>query len=291
VSIAGGLPLAFQRAAELGCDAIQIFVKNASQWRGRPLDDDEVVAFRAARAASRVGPVIAHASYLINLAAGDRTVRARSIGALADELGRCYRLGVDGLVVHPGAHLGAGVERGVERAGDGVAEAFARAGTGPTRLLLENTAGQGTLLGRTVEELAAIHRRAGLAARVGVCIDTCHAFAAGHPIDTPRGSRLFFEQLDAALGRAALGALHLNDSQAPRGSCRDRHANLGAGLIGIPTFRRLVLDARLRRVPMILETPLGADRRGHFRDLEVLRHLRARRALPAGMLRRTEPAP
>ncbi|HVS12506.1 MAG TPA: deoxyribonuclease IV [Thermoanaerobaculia bacterium] len=279
VSIAGGLPLAFERAAALDCEAIQIFVKNASQWQGRRLDDAEVVAFRAARRESKIGAVIAHASYLINLAARERTVRRRSIRGLADELGRCDRLGVDALVVHPGAHLGAGVERGVERAGDAVAEARERAGAGRTRLLLENTAGQGTLLGRTLEELAAIRGRADLGARVGVCIDTCHAFAAGHPIDEAGGWRLFLERLEDTLGRAAIGALHLNDSQAPRGSCRDRHANLGAGLVGIAAFRRIVVDPRLRDVPMIVETPLGADQRGHARDLDVLRRLRAKRAL------------
>jgi deoxyribonuclease-4 len=260
---------------------MQIFVKNASQWRGRALDDREVGAFRAAHEASRLHPVLAHASYLINVAAKDRTVRRRSITALADELGRCDRLGVDGLVLHPGAHLGAGVARGIERAGQSLAEALERARPRHVRLLLENTAGQGSLLGSTLAELEALRAAAGPAARrnLGFCIDTCHAFAAGHAIDRADGYRAFFDELEGRLGLDALGAMHLNDSLGGRGCRRDRHANLGAGAIGIPTFRRIVRDGRLRAVPMILETPLGKDHGGHGRDLATLRRLRAKRAL------------
>ncbi|HVS62952.1 MAG TPA: deoxyribonuclease IV [Thermoanaerobaculia bacterium] len=279
VSIAGGLPLAFERAAALGCETIQIFVKNAAQWRGRPLEGGEIDAFRAARDESAVGGVVAHASYLINLATRERIVRRRSISALVDELERCERLGVDGLVVHPGAHLGDGAEAALARAGAALLEAFDRAQPSRTRLLLENTAGQGSLLGRDLDELAEIRGRSGLGEHVGFCIDTCHAFAGGHPIDLPAGYRTFVDQLDARLGLRSVGALHLNDSLGERGSRRDRHANLGAGAIGIATFRRIVHDPRLREIPMIVETPLGADRTGHARDLETLRRLRAKRTL------------
>jgi deoxyribonuclease-4 len=282
VSVAGGLANAFARAAELGCDAIQIFVKNANQWRGRPLLASEVAEFRAARAASAVGPVVAHASYLINLAAADPVVAARSREALADELERCGRLGVDGLVLHPGAHLGAGEEAGADRAAAALAEVLAAVPAGGCRVLLENTAGQGSCLGWRLEHLARI--RAGVGgrrrrARVGICIDSCHAFAAGYPVHEPSGWDDLLAELDR-LGLAdELACLHLNDSARPFGSRRDRHAHVGEGAIGRPAFARLLAHAALGALPMILETEHGPDMSGLRADLEVLRGLRDLRDL------------
>jgi deoxyribonuclease-4 len=280
VSIAGGLPRAIERGVSLGCDALQIFVKNASQWRGRPLDRAEAGAFRSAHEAAPIGPLVAHASYLINLAATDPGILERSRAALADELERCARLGVEGLVVHPGAHLGAGEEVGLERVAaslDAVLDLVPEtAQPGPwtaTRVLLENTAGQGTVLGYRHAQLAAIRRASRHPGRLGFCLDTCHAFAAGYPVHEPAGLDEWLAEVGETLGWERVGALHLNDSKQPFASRRDRHENVGRGALGSEPFARLLHDPRVAGTPMILETPTEDDMEGHRRDLELLRSL------------------
>lgn len=276
MSVAGGLSTAFGRAAELGCTAIQIFVKNANQWRARELAGEEVEAFRAARAASPAGPLLAHASYLINLAADEGEIREKSVAALADELARCNRLGVDGLVVHPGAHLGAGDEAGVERVAKGLDRVLAEvpdARGAATRVLLENTAGQGTCLGHRLEHLAGMRARVAAPHRVGVCLDTCHAFAAGYALHEPAGYEDFIAAAAELLGLDVLGGIHLNDSVRPFASRRDRHAHIGEGEMGLGAFARLLADPRLANVPMVLETEPGDGMEGHRKDLEILRGL------------------
>jgi deoxyribonuclease-4 len=291
VSVAGGLSAAFPRADALGCTAIQIFVKNGSQWRGRELTDDEAESFRAAHAASGVGPLLAHASYLINLAATDPVILEKSREALADELARCARLGVEGLVVHPGAHLGAGCDAGLERVAQSLDlvldlaldQVLDRVQASPARVLLENTAGQGSCLGDRLEHLERIRSLVSRPERVGVCLDTCHAFAAGYAIHEPAGSDDFWAEACARFGEA-LGALHLNDSLRPFGSRRDRHAHVGEGEIGVGAFARLLGDPRLARVPMVIEIDPGDEMELHRKDLEVLRGLlpgAARSAPPA----------
>lgn len=284
VSVAGGLSTAFPRADALGCTAIQIFVKNGSQWRGKELTAEEAESFRAAHAASGVGPLLAHASYLINLAATDPVILEKSREALADELARCARLGVGGLVVHPGAHLGAGCDAGMERVAqsldqvldlaldrvlDRVPESLPES---PVRVLLENTAGQGSCLGDRLEHLERIRALVSRPERVGVCLDTCHAFAAGYAIHEPAGSDDFWAEACARFGEA-LGALHLNDSLRPFGSRRDRHAHIGQGEIGVGAFARLLGDPRLARIPMVIEIDPGDEMELHRKDLEVLRGL------------------
>jgi deoxyribonuclease-4 len=280
VSVAGGVATAFERAAALGCDAIQIFVKNANQWCARPLEKVEAAAFRTARAAGGVGAVLAHASYLINLAAADPRVRALSLAALADELDRCGRLGVDGLVLHPGAHLGAGEEAGLDRAAAALDQTLAALPRLRTRVLIENTAGQGSCLGHRLEHLAALRERlpAARRRRVGVCIDTCHAFAAGYPVHEPAGWCDFVDEAAGRLGLETLGCIHVNDSLRPLGSRRDRHAHIGEGLLGLETFARLLAEPALAAVPMVVETDPGKDMAGHARDLDVLRGLLPRSA-------------
>jgi deoxyribonuclease-4 len=278
VSVAGGVAKAIPRGEELGCTAIQIFVKNANQWRAKPLDEAGTAAFRSARAAcSTIGPVVAHASYLINLAANAPAVRERSVSALADEMDRCARLGVDGLVLHPGAHLGAGEERGVERAvaalDRALAAVFAAHPETPTRLLLENTAGQGSCLGHRLEHLAAIREGSAFVERIGVCLDTCHAFAAGYALHEAAGYAEFWGEVEELLGLETVGAMHLNDSARPFASRKDRHAHIGEGEMGIAPFERLLNDERLVEVPMVIETETGTDGEGHRRDLATLRAL------------------
>ncbi len=272
VSVAGGVAKAIPRGEELGCTAIQIFVKNANRWSGKPIAADDAAGFRAAREASAIGPAVAHASYLINLGATDETVLTRSVAALADELARCAQVGVDALVLHPGAHLGSGEEAGVERVAAVLDPILAAAPAGP-RLLLENTAGQGSALGYRLEHLEQVLARLEHAARVGVCLDTCHAFAAGYPVHEPAGYEEFWSEVDERLGLACVGCLHLNDSVKPFASRRDRHAHIGEGEIGLGLFTRLLHDPRLAAVPMVIETETGDDLEGHRKDLEVLRGL------------------
>jgi deoxyribonuclease-4 len=272
-SVAGGMPNSIERATSLGCTAAQVFVKNAAQWRWRELEEEEVAAFRTAHAGSAVGPLVAHASYLINLCSADPLILERSREALADELARCARLGVGGLVLHPGAHLGAGEEAGVERVAASLDAVLAGLPGAPVRVLLENTAGQGSCLGHRLEHLAAIRERVAEPARVGICLDTCHAFAAGYALHEPAGYEEMFAEIEERIGLAALGCMHLNDSLRPFGSRRDRHAHIGEGEIGLGAFARLLQDPRLATVPMIIETETGEDLEGHRRDLETLRGL------------------
>jgi deoxyribonuclease-4 len=274
VSVAGGLALAFERGREIGCDALQIFVKNASQWRARPLAAGEVEAFGAARVAAGEPPLVAHAAYLINLCAVDPAILEKSRAALADEVLRAGALGVGGVVVHPGAHLGAGEDAGLTAIAASLDEIAGRVAPGPAaRLLIEATAGQGSVLGHRLEQLAAIRERAASGAGLGFCLDTCHAFAAGYDVGSAAAVEDFLGEVDRALGLDSIACVHLNDSVGELGSRKDRHANLGEGRIGLEGFRRLLAEPRLARVPMILETPLGDDERGHARDLVVLRSL------------------
>lgn len=275
VSAAGGLERAIERGEALGCEALQVFVKNPSQWRGKALDETDAVAFRTAHRRSAIGPLVAHGTYLVNLAATDRSNLSRSRRATVDELSRCRAAGIGELVVHPGAHLGAGEEQGLARIAASLDAVLAtRESEGP-RILLEITAGQGTVVGYRLEHLAVLRERCAGGDRLGLCLDTCHAFAAGYAIHEERGYEELMGEIEDRFGWAALGCIHLNDSQRGFASRRDRHANIGEGEIGLATFERLLADERLAAVPMILETPLGDDGGGHARDLERLRALRS----------------
>lgn len=279
VSTAGGVSRAFERGAAIGCDALQVFVKNANAWRAKPLADAEVAAFHEAHArtpgpgAPAPLPVVAHASYLINLCSPKPDVHAKSRDALLDELRRCSALGIPGLVMHPGAHLGEGEDAGL----DGIARALDAVHAEGTdlgaRVLLENTAGQGTVLGARLEHLARIVAAVDAPERVGVCLDTCHAFAAGYDLRSDDGYAAFVDAVEATVGVARVAAWHLNDSVFELGSRKDRHAAIGEGALGAAAFARLLADPRWGDVPMVLETPLGDDELGHQRDLVTLRAL------------------
>ncbi len=220
-----------------------------------------------------VGPLLAHASYLINLCATDPAVLEKSLPALADELARCARLGVHGLVLHPGAHLGAGEDAGMDKVAASLDSVLAAVDAPGTRILLENTVGQGSCLGYKLEHLAGIRERVSAPERVGFCLDTCHAFAAGYPIHEPGGFEEFVGRVEEELGLDALGALHVNDSLCGFGSRRDRHAHIGEGLIGLDLFARLLAEPRFATVPMIVETDPEEEMAGHRKDLAVLRGL------------------
>lgn len=274
VSIAGGFDKAVERGNALGCTAIQIFTKNASQWRSKAITAAEAEAFKAALAHSPIQTVIAHDSYLINLAAPPGENRDKSLAAFADEMQRCATLGVPYLVMHPGAHLGAGVEVGLERISAAFTEIFQAAPEGVT-VLLENTAGQGTYLGSRFEELAEIIERTPTG-RFGICFDTCHAFAAGYDIADAKGYAAVMSDFERILGCKQLHLFHLNDSRKGLASHVDRHEGIGSGALGLEAFRAVMTDPRFADIPKILETPKGEDEiSGDVANLAILRRLAA----------------
>jgi len=272
VSVAGGLDQAPIRGRKIGCDAIQIFTKSSRQWRARPLAEGEVAAFRLHLRAAEIRPVVAHACYLVNLAAPARALWEQSVAAFGDELDRAEQLGIPYVVVHPGAHAGAGEADGIAR----VAAALNRlqAGRRRVRVLLEGTAGQGSSLGHRFEQLAAILERVEGSRRLGVCLDTCHLFAAGYDIRSEAGFRTMLGDLTGCLGRSRAKLIHLNDSKLGLGSRVDRHAHIGEGALGLRTFARFLHEPRFRGLAMILETPKDDDpMRADRRNLGRLRRL------------------
>jgi len=271
VSVAGGLDNAFARGLESHCTALQVFTKNANRWQGKPISNDDAIAFQQAWQKSGIGPVIAHDAYLINLASPKQDVWEKSKAALRDELLRCAQLGITGLVMHPGAHLGTGVETGVERIREAFREILPE--TPPeVRLLLENTAGQGTYLGGDFAHLAALLEGFD-EDRFGVCFDTCHAHTAGYDLSSAEGYQQVMAEFDRLIGLGRICAFHLNDCLKPCGSKVDRHAHIGQGTIGRTGFACLMQDPRFVKVPMILETPKGENGEMDRANLALLRQL------------------
>ncbi len=255
VSTAGGLHLACGRGKELGCDAIQIFTKNERQWSAKPLSDAEADAFKKARRECGIRWAFAHDTYLINLASPDRAAWRKSVDAFRVELERCEKLGLEFLVTHPGSPGASGEEAGIERVADALNEIHGRTAGFSARILLETTAGQGTTLGWRFEQMRAIADRVKERGRLGICLDTCHVFAAGYDLSTEAGYERTMEEFDGVLGLRNLRAIHLNDSKRGLGSRVDRHEHIGRGAIGREAFRRLMRDPRFREVPKVLETP------------------------------------
>lgn len=259
VSTAGGPQNSPERGREIGCDCIQIFTRNQRQWHGKPITAEEATAFRENRRSQAIGTVMSHASYLLNLGTTDAEKSAKSYRAFAEELERCHALGIELLNFHPGAHVGSGEESGLDQIARAL-DAICREHRDKTDVLLvlENVAGQGTTLGKSFAQLRAIIDRVDAPERLGVCIDTAHAFAAGYAIHQADGWEATWDEFDRVLGLDRLVALHLNDSKAPHDSRKDRHALIGRGEIGPDAFRRVVTDTRTRDLPMFLETPAGA---------------------------------
>ena len=257
VSTAGGIATAPPRAHAIEASALQLFTKQANRWAERVCDDAETASFRDALGGTAVRATVSHDSYLINLASPDDALRARSVDAFAAELARCEALGIDYLVSHPGNFMD-DRDAGIARNADGIAEALARV-PGRTVLCLETTAGQGTVIGATFEELAALIARlpAEEQARVGVCLDTCHAYSAGYDLVGDYDG--VWARFDDVLGTERLRVLHLNDSKFAFNSRKDRHELIGEGTLGEAPFRRIMTDARFADVPKILETPKGDD--------------------------------
>lgn len=272
-SIAGGVEKALARGLEVGCDTIQIFVKSPNRWASKPLAEENVAAFRAACAETGIWPIFGHAPYLLNLATPDEGLWQKSIDSLADDLQRCETLGLPGLVLHPGSHMGSGEETGLARISAALDEVHARLPGYQVQIWLEITAGQGDHLGYTFEQLRAMIDGVRAPERLGVCFDTAHAFAAGYELRTAEGFAATWAAFDRVLGADRLRAVHLNDAKRELGSRVDRHEHIGQGLLGLEPFRRLVNEPRFRGVPMTLETEKGPDLEEDRENLRVLRSL------------------
>ena len=282
MSIAGGLPNAVARATIHGCEALQIFSKNASQWRARRLPPEEIAAFRRAAGQSGIFPIVAHASYLINVATAAPALRAQSIATLGEEVDRAEALGLLGVVLHPGARLTASSDEAVSLVSAALSQVLRERPRGKTMILIEHTAGQGSTMGATFEEIAAMLDGVRAGKRLGVCLDTCHLLASGYDLCSTRGYDETFNAFDRLIGFERLKVFHLNDSKKPCMSRVDRHEHIGQGCIGLEPFRRLVNDVRFAHLPMILETEksewrergkMGIDPLDEM-NLNVLRGLR-----------------
>jgi deoxyribonuclease IV len=271
VSSAGGLPRAIERGIERDCRAIQIFNQSPRMWRPGSWRDEEVAAFRDAMAESSIEAVVIHAIYLLNCASEDPEIRAKSRVSLIGSLRAGSAIGAGAVILHPGSAKAGETERAIARAGETIAEALAESEGCP--LHLENTAGAGGTLGRSIEELAALLASAGGGERLGLCLDSCHLYASGYDIRTPAGMDVLLELIGSQVGLERVGSLHLNDSQAPLGSNRDRHANVGAGELGEEGCAAFLGAPALQGLPCLLETP-GQKRGGATRgEVQLARAL------------------
>ena len=282
-SIAGGTPRAIERGVEVGCRVVQIFVKNNNRWVGKPIERPEARAFRSAARGANLSRVIAHTSYLINLASPVDELRRQSIDALVEEIERCRRLGIPDLVYHPGSHGGEGEAAGVRRIAASLDEVFERTAGARVRILLETAAGQGSCIGHRFEHLRDIFGALRSPRRIAACFDTCHVHAAGYDIVSREGWLETLSAFDRTVGLARLAAIHVNDSKKPRGSRVDRHEHIGHGTIGRRGFRNLMTDPRLAGIPKFLETPKDEDTLlQDRRNLAVLRRLAMSSPSPSG---------
>src|SRR5262249_10403338 len=273
MSIRGGVSMAIERARSIRCTAMQMFVKNNMQWFARPLTSEEIRAFLNHVQRGELLSGFAHANYLINLPAANPQFHANFNRALPQELVRADQLELPFLVLHPGAHLGAGEEVGLKKIADSVDELFRKIPKVKTKIALEITAGQGSCIGHRFEHLAHIIANVREPERLRVCLDTAHLFAAGYDIGSESGVRKTFHQFDRVIGRDRLVAIHVNDSKTGRGSRGDRHDHVGKGRIGLHAFRFIMRSPRFSKIPKVLETPKGKDLTEDVMNLKTLRGL------------------
>ncbi len=285
-SVAGGMFRAVERAESVGATALQVFTKNSNRWEAPPLTDEAVASYKTAISESSIRSVVSHDSYLINLCATDPLILKKSRMAMVDEIERCRALGIDMLNFHPGAHMGAGEKEGLELIIESLDIVHGETEGSGVRSVVETTAGQGTVLGSTFEQIAEIINGVADPERMGVCIDTCHVFAAGYDIRREESYHAVMEDFGRVVGFDRLLVIHANDSKGELGSHRDRHEHIGKGLIGRGGFRLLMNDARLGGVPKILETPKGDDLAEDRMNLAVLRKLAGARSGAVKKIRR-----
>lgn len=275
MSIAGGYYKAVEAAKTLGMDVVQLFTKNNNQWAAKPISEQDEKLFSESLRKTGVMNPLAHASYLINLGSPKEELWLKSIDAMVIEWQRAEQLGLDGVVMHPGAYVDSSPEAGLERIAQGIDRVFDKVGSGKAWLLLENTAGQGSCLGWSMEQLGWLLARSGASKRVGVCLDTCHAHAAGYDMSEPDGlKRLEKEGREHGVWES-IRALHMNDSKKGCGSRVDRHEHIGLGTIGIKGFERVLQHRDLKKCPMYLETEKGTNDEGEDWDAVNLRVLRS----------------
>jgi deoxyribonuclease-4 len=274
MSVAGGLDQALLRGRAAGCDVIQIFSKNSNQWNAKPLSPEDIANFKKAREETKVFPALVHSSYLINLCSPKEDEWRKSTEAFFIEMERVEALEMSYLILHPGAHLGSGIESGIAKAVEALNELHQRASGYKMKILIELTAGQGSCIGHRFEEVAAILDRMREPERIGVCFDTCHAFAAGYDMRTQSDYDETMSALDRTVGLNRVWAFHLNDCKKELGCRVDRHEHIGQGKMGEAPFRSLMNDPRFFGVPMVLETPKGKDLKEDLMNLALLRSLR-----------------
>lgn len=273
MSIAGGVYNAVLAGKQATCDAIQIFTKQSNQWRAKPLAEEEVKRFLEEQKSTGVKVACAHDSYLINLATPDDALYEKSMDSFIIELERCDILKIPYLVMHPGSHVGSGEEAGLKRIAEAFNRIFNRLPDSRAVVCLETTAGQGTNLGHKFEHLARIVEMVEDKSRMAVCIDTCHIFAAGYPIQDAKDYKATMKDFDRIVGLKRLKVIHLNDSKKPFGSRKDRHEHIGNGELGLEPFRNILNDRRLAKIPKILETPKSEDLHEDIENLKILRSL------------------
>ncbi len=273
MSTSGGVWKALERGRSVNCDIVQVFVKNNMQWLGKPFSEDDIALYAKEAAANKFSTVFGHTGYLINLGAPASENRERSLKSLIQEIELATAINLPFLVLHPGAHLGAGEEAGIKQIVAGLDEVFSATKKSPVRIALENTAGQGSCLGNQISHLAAIFDRVKKPERLGVCLDTAHFFAAGYDIRTPKGWDTAIREVTSMVGVKNILAFHLNDSKTDLGSRVDRHEHIGKGKIGKEAFRHIVNDARFKKHPGCLETPKSADLHEDVENLATLRSL------------------
>jgi deoxyribonuclease-4 len=266
-SIAGGYYKSVEIAKRVGCDCVQLFTKNNNQWRAKEISNEDVVCFREALKTLGIKHPLAHDSYLINLASPDKALWKKSVDAFVVEMLRAVRLGIPYVVTHPGAFTTSSEEAGIAAIARALDEVHAQTRGIKSKCLLENTAGQGSCLGWRFEHLAAVIDAVRDPDRLGVCIDTCHTFAAGYPLGTEKDYKATMQALDKTVGLKLVRAFHLNDSLKPLGARVDRHAHIGRGEMGQEPFRFLINDRRFQKVPMYLETPKGEEK---GKDLDTI---------------------
>ncbi len=273
MSISGGIHLAPGRGSAAGCGVIQVFTQNSNQWRGKMPTDSDVARFREEWCQAGLHDVISHDIYLVNLGSAPGETREKSLAAFREEMERCSRLGITRIVMHPGSHLGDGEERGIARIVEAFDLLFPAVPEFAGKILLETTAGQGTNLGYTFQHLRAIMDGSAFPDRFGVCLDTCHVFAAGYDITTEEGYRSLFDEFDRIIGLEKLHCFHVNDSKKGLGCRVDRHDHIGQGSMGLGGFRSLMNDSRFTDIPKILETPKGDNDEMDAVNLGLLRGL------------------
>lgn len=274
MSISGGVFGALLEGEKIGCSTIQMFIKSSNQWQAKPLNEQEIEKFHQERKRTKIEPIIAHNSYLVNLASPDRGLLKKSKNAMSIELERCENLFIPYLVIHPGSHMGDGEKRGIKRIADSINWLLDRTPEEGVMILLETTAGQGNSIGYRFEQMAEVIKSVENKKRMGVCFDTCHAFAAGYDIRDKQTYEKTWKEFDNILGIENLRVIHMNDSKKKLGSKIDRHEHIGKGQIGLAGFKLFMNDERWKNIPKILETPKNGDKlKSDKMNLRTLRNL------------------